>query len=454
MSTPIFMNEKSLSAPPVVPILRIGLIGFGTVGSGVWEVLQRNADTITRRCGAQLRITHVADRDVAKVEAVVQGCAQVMSDALTLAKEAPVDVLIELMGGTTVAEQVVRTALAAGKHVVTANKALLATQGTALYEQARQAGRLLVCEAAVAGGIPIIKILREGLAANQIHTMAGIINGTTNFILSQMRTQGWNFQTALQEAQKLGYAEADPTFDIEGIDAAHKITLLASMAWGLPIDLSRTSVEGISALTPEDIAASEELGYRIKLLGIARRSRLGVEVRVHPTLVPHACLLAQVEGAMNAVWVQSDALGDSLYYGKGAGSEPTASAVVADLIDLARLLPLGDAAYRHAVPALGFQAQSLEKLPAVPTEDILTGAYLRLRVKHETGVLNQVTALFAQAGVGVDALLQKESPQTDTTDLMLLTHETPQGVLTRTVGALQALPCVLAPVVFIRKEHF
>ncbi|HWI82001.1 homoserine dehydrogenase, partial [Ramlibacter sp.] len=377
-----------------------------------------------------------------------------------------IDIVIELIGGCGIARQLVLEAIAAGKHVVTANKALLAVHGTEIFEAARERGLAVGFEAAVAGGVPIIKALREGLTANRIHWIAGIINGTTNFILSEMRDKGLDFDVVLKEAQRLGYAEADPTFDIEGVDAAHKVTLMSAIAFGIPVQFDKAYVEGITRLAAQDIRYAEQLGYRIKLLGVTKRSRdpatgalKGVELRVHPTLVPAKRLIANVEGAMNAVVVQGDAVGPTLYYGKGAGSEPTASAVIADLVDITRL-HTADAA--HRVPHLAFQPDQMSDLPVLPMSEVVTSYYLRLRVADQAGVLAKVTGLLAAAGISIDAMLQRPAgddhqvagergvPQTD---LIILTHEVREGTMNDVLAQMQGLTTVLAPIVRIRKEE-
>jgi homoserine dehydrogenase len=358
---------------------------------------------------------------------------------------------VELIGGYGIAKALVLEAIAAGKHVVTANKALLAVHGTEIFAAARDKGVVVAFEAAVAGGIPIIKALREGLTANRIEWIAGIINGTTNFILSEMRSKGLDFGVVLKEAQRLGYAEADPTFDIEGVDAAHKATIMSAIAFGTPVQFAQAHVEGITQLQAADIRYAEQLGYRIKLLGLTRRRPEGIELRVHPTLVPATRLIANVEGAMNAVMVQGDAVGTTLYYGKGAGSEPTASAVIADLVDIARLRTADP---EHRVPSLAFQPGSLADTPILPIAEVVTAFYLRLRVADEAGVLAQVTSILAGRGISIDALLQRESGEGESqTDVIILTHNTVEGRMREAIAAMQALPTVLAPIVSLRKEE-
>ena len=435
--------------------IQVGLLGIGTVGSGTFNVLKRNQEEIKRRAGRGIEITMVADLDTARAQAAVGTGVQVVADARAVIANPEIDIVIELIGGYGIAKQLVLEAIAAGKHVVTANKALLAVHGTEIFAAAQQKGVMVAFEAAVAGGIPIIKALREGLTANSIQWIAGIINGTTNFILSEMRDKGLDFATVLKEAQRLGYAEADPTFDIEGVDAAHKVTLMSAIAFGMPVQFDKAHVEGITKLAAQDIKYAEQLGYRIKLLGITRRAKSGIELRVHPALVPAKRLLANVEGAMNAVVVHGDAVGTTLYYGKGAGSEPTASAVIADLVDITRLHS-ADAA--HRVPYLAFHPNAMsDHLDVVPMREVITSYYLRLRVADEAGVLAKVTGLLATAGISIDAVLQREADEvggegSTQTDLIILTHDTREGTLDDALAQLQALPTVLAPIVRIRKE--
>jgi homoserine dehydrogenase len=431
--------------------IKVGLLGIGTVGSGTFRVLQRNQAEIRRRAGRGIEIAKVADLDVARARSVVGDGVEVVSDARAVIADPTIDVVVELIGGYGIARTLVLEAIAAGKHVVTANKALLAVHGTEIFAAASQRGVVVAFEAAVAGGIPIIKALREGLTANRIEWVAGIINGTTNFILSEMRSKGLDFDVVLKEAQRLGYAEADPTFDIEGVDAAHKATLMSAIAFGTPVQFAQAHVEGITQLQAADIRYAEQLGYRIKLLGITKRRPEGIELRVHPTLVPSARLIANVEGAMNAVVVQGDAVGTTLYYGKGAGSEPTASAVIADLVDIARLHAADPA---HRVPSLAFQPGSVADTPILPIDQVVTAFYLRLRVADETGVLAQLTAILAEHGVSIDALLQRESGEGESqTDVIILTHDTVEGRMRQAIAAMQALPTVLAPIVSLRKEE-
>ncbi|TFY98785.1 homoserine dehydrogenase [Ramlibacter rhizophilus] len=431
--------------------IQVGLLGIGTVGSGVFNVLQRNQTEITRRAGRGIEIAMVADLDTERARTVVGEGVRVVADARAVIANPDIDIVIELIGGYGIARQLVMEAIEAGKHVVTANKALLAVHGTEIFAAAHRRGVMVAFEAAVAGGIPIIKALREGLTANRIEWIAGIINGTTNFILSEMRDKGLDFEAVLKEAQRLGYAEADPTFDIEGVDAAHKATIMSAIAFGIPVQFDKAHVEGITKLGAQDIRYAEQLGYRIKLLGIAKRRDSGVELRVHPCLVPARRLIANVEGAMNAVMVQGDAVGTTLYYGKGAGSEPTASAVIADLVDVTRL-HTADAA--HRVPHLAFQPDSLSDQPVLSMSEVVTSYYLRLRVADQAGVLAQVTGLLAGAGISIDAILQREAGEGENqTDLIILTHDVREGTMDEVLAQVQALPTVVAPIVRIRKEE-
>jgi len=431
----------------------VALLGIGTVGRGTFEVLVRNQEEIRRRAGRGIEVAVVADLDTARAEAVVQGRAEVVADARRAIERPDIDIVVELIGGYGIARALVMEAIAAGKHVVTANKALLAVHGSEIFTAAQARGVTVAFEAAVAGGIPIIKSLREGLTANRIQWIAGIINGTTNFILSEMRDKGLDFNLVLKEAQRLGYAEADPTFDIEGVDAAHKATLLASLAFGVPVQFDKAHVEGITQLQATDIRYAEQLGYRIKLLGITRRREdaSGIELRVHPTLVPAKRLIANVEGAMNAVVVQGDAVGTTLYYGKGAGSEPTASAVIADLVDITRL---HTADHGHRVPYLAFQPGELADTPVLPMEQVVTSFYLRLVVADQAGVLAQITSLLAAHDISIDAVLQRESAEGENqTDLIILTHNTIEGRMNSALVDMQVLPSVLATIVKVRKEE-
>ena len=435
--------------------IQVGLLGMGTVGSGTFNVLQRNQAEIKRRAGRGIEISMVADLDVAKAQALCAPHVKVVSDARQVIANPDIDIVVELIGGYGIAKALVLEAIAAGKHVVTANKALLAVHGTEIFEAARAKGVMVAFEAAVAGGIPIIKALREGLTANRIQWVAGIINGTTNFILSEMREKGLDFDVVLKEAQRLGYAETDPTFDIEGVDAAHKVTLMSALAFGIPVQFDQAYIEGITKLGAADIKYAEQLGYRIKLLGITKRTEAGIELRVHPSLVPTQRLIANVEGAMNAVMVQGDAVGTTLYYGKGAGSEPTASAVIADLVDITRL---HTADPLNRVPHLAFQPNAMSNLKILPMSDVITSYYLRLRVADEAGVLAKLTSLLADANISIDAVLQREADQVsqageNQTDVIILTHDTVEGKMNEVLAQMQALPTVMAPITKIRKEE-
>jgi homoserine dehydrogenase len=423
--------------------IQVGLMGMGTVGSGTFNVLQRNQSEITRRAGRGIEVSMVADQ------------VKVVSDARQIIANPEIDIVVELIGGYGIAKTLVLEAIAAGKHVVTANKALLAVHGTEIFAAAHAKGVMVAFEAAVAGGIPIIKSLREGLTANRIQWVAGIINGTTNFILSEMRDKGLDFEVVLKEAQRLGYAESDPTFDIEGVDAAHKVTLMSAIAFGIPVQFDKAYVEGITKLGAADIKYAEQLGYRIKLLGITKRTNAGIELRVHPSLVPTQRLIANVEGAMNAVMVQGDAVGTTLYYGKGAGSEPTASAVIADLVDITRL---HTADPLNRVPHLAFQPDAMSTTQILPMTDVVTSYYLRSRVADEAGVLAKLTGLLAEANISIDAVLQREADQVsqageNQTDVIILTHETREGKMNEVLVQMQALPTVMAPITKIRKEE-
>ena len=397
----------------------------------------------------------VADLDTARAQEIVGNAVKVVNDARLVIANPEIDIVVELIGGYGIAKQLVLEAIAAGKHVVTANKALLAVHGTEIFAAAHKKGVMVAFEAAVAGGIPIIKALREGLSANRIHWVAGIINGTTNFILSEMRDKGLAFGDVLKQAQALGYAEADPTFDIEGVDAAHKATIMAAIAFGVPVQFDKAYIEGITKLEAQDIRYAEQLGYRIKLLGISKRTADGIELRVHPCLVPAKRLIANVEGAMNAVMVQADAVGTTLYYGKGAGSEPTASAVIADLVDVTRL---HTADPLNRVPHLAFQPetfdQAMSNLPVMPMEQVVTSYYLRLRVADQAGVLAQITGIFAQAAISIDAVLQREAGEGENqTDLIILTHDCVEAKMNQALAQMQQLSTVLAPITRIRKEE-
>ena len=431
--------------------LRIGLLGIGTVGGGTFDVLTRNAEEISRRAGRPITITHVADKNLTLANQVVAGRAVVTEDAMSIVKNPDIDVVIELIGGYGIAKSLILEAISDGKHVVTANKALLALHGNEIFAAARAKGVIVAFEAAVAGGIPIIKALREGLVANRIEWIAGIINGTTNFILSEMRSKGASFADVLKVAQAKGYAEADPTFDIEGVDAGHKVSILAAIAFGIPLSFDKAHVEGITQIEAIDIRYAEEMGYRIKLLGIARRRETGIELRVHPTLIPSKRLIANVEGVMNAVLVKGDAVGATLYYGAGAGASPTASAVIADLVDVARLI---DTDASHRVPYLAFQHDKIGSEPVLSIDDVETSYYLRLRVDDKPGVLADITRVLADNHISIDAMVQKEPEEGEAqTDIILLTHETIEKNVKRAIAAIEAQPTTGAKVVLLRLEN-
>jgi len=431
--------------------ISVGLLGIGTVGGGTWNVLARNQEEIKRRAGRGIRITKVADQDLARARQLVDGKAAVTADAWEVVNDPAIDIVVELIGGYTVALDLVLKAIANGKHVVTANKALMATHGNEIFAAAQKKGVMVAFEAAVAGGIPIIKALREGLTANRIEWIAGIINGTSNFILSEMRDKGLAFDTVLKEAQRLGYAETDPTFDIEGIDAAHKLTIMSAIAFGIPMQFDKAYTEGISKLTQEDIRYAEQLGYRIKLLGITRRTAEGIELRVHPTLVPARRLIANVEGVMNAIVVKGDAVGVTLYYGAGAGAEPTASSVVADLVDVTRM---HTADPEHRVPHLAFQPDQLSDLAILPMDEVVTSYYLRMRVVDRPGVLADITRILADRGISIDAMVQKEpSEGEEQVDIIMLTHETREKHINAAISAIENLAVVTGKVTRIRLEE-
>jgi len=431
--------------------IQVGLLGAGTVGSGTFAVLSRNAKEISRRAGREIVISMVADLDTARADSVTGGRAKVTANAEDVINNPDIDIVVELIGGYGIAKTLVLKAIAAGKHVVTANKALLATHGNEIFAAASKAGVMVAFEAAVAGGVPIIKALREGLTANRIEWIAGIINGTSNFILSEMRDKGLAFADVLREAQRLGYAEADPTFDIEGVDAAHKLTIMSAIAFGIPMQFEKAYVEGISKLTREDIGYAEELGYRIKLLGITRRAANGFELRVHPTLIPTKRLIANVEGVMNAVMVKGDAVGTTLYYGAGAGSEPTASAVVADLVDITRM---HTADPENRVPHLAFQPDQLTSTPILPIGDVVTSYYLRLRVKDQPGVLADITRILADQRISIDAMVQKEPAEgEEQVDIIMLTHKAVEKDVNAAIASIEALAVVLGKVTRIRLEE-
>jgi len=431
--------------------VNIGLLGIGTVGLGTYRVLNRNQEEIQRRAGRHIRISMVADIDVERARSLVSSDCVVVSDGRQIIANPDIDIVVELIGGYGIAYELVMAAIESGKHVVTANKALLAVHGTEIFAAAHRKGVMVAFEASVAGGIPIIKALREGLTANRIEWIAGIINGTTNFILSQMREKNWSFQQALEMAQSLGYAEADPTFDIQGIDAAHKASIMAAIAFGVRMPFKSAYIEGITQLQSQDIRFAEQLGYRIKLLGIAKQTTDGIELRIHPCLVPAKSILANVEGAMNAVMVQADAVGTTLYYGKGAGSEPTASAVIADLVDITRLQTADPL---NRVPHLAFQPQEMRDIPILSIDKVLTAYYLRLGVADQAGVLASVTGILAEFNISIDAMLQQPSHnKEESTELIILTHQCIESQMNAALEKIQSLATVIEPVVRIRKEE-
>ncbi|EPZ15971.1 homoserine dehydrogenase [Thauera terpenica 58Eu] len=430
--------------------INVGLLGIGTVGGGTFTVLKRNAEEITRRAGRPICITVVADKNLELARKVTGGDARLTDDAFAVVSDPEIDIVVELIGGCGVARELVLQAIENGKHVVTANKALLAMHGNEIFVAAQKKGVMVAFEAAVAGGIPIIKALREGLTANRIEWLAGIINGTTNFILSEMRDKGLSFADALQDAQALGYAEADPTFDVEGVDAAHKATIMSAIAFGIPMQFDKAYVEGISKLDAVDIRYAEQLGYRIKLLGIARRREQGVELRVHPTLIPERRLIANVEGAMNAVLVQGDAVGATLYYGKGAGAEPTGSAVIADLVDVTRLHTSDP---EHRVPHLAFQPNQVRDVPVLSIDEVITSYYLRMRVEDKPGVLADITRILADSSISIEALIQKEAAAGESdTDIIMLTHRTVERNANAAIAKIEVLESVQGKVTKLRVE--
>jgi len=431
--------------------INVGLLGIGTVGGGTWSVLASNASEIRRRAGRAIRITRVADKAVKRARAIVRGEAEVLADAYKITRAPDIDIVVELIGGTRIARELVLDAIAHGKHVVTANKALLAKHGNRIFAAAQKAGVMVAFEAAVGGGIPIIKAVREGLTANRIEWIAGIINGTSNFILSEMRDKGLSFEAALADAQARGYAEADPTFDVEGVDAAHKLTILSALAFGVPMQFARAYTEGISRLTREDIRYAEELGYRIKLLGITRRARRGIELRVHPTLIPEKRLIANVEGVMNAILVKGDAVGPTMFYGAGAGSRPTASAVVADLVDVTRLITADP---EQRVPHLAFQPDRLSKTPILPIGEVETAYYLRMRVLDRPGVLADITRILATCRISIDAMVQKEPVRgEERVDIVMLTHLALEKNVDAAIPRIERLRTVVGRVTRIRLEE-
>ncbi|MGZ8155007.1 MAG: homoserine dehydrogenase [Burkholderiales bacterium] len=431
--------------------INVGLLGIGTVGGGTFNVLRRNQEEIARRAGSAITIKMVADKDLERARAIVGERAIITADAYEVVNNPDIDIVVELIGGTGVARELMLKAIANGKHVVTANKALLAQHGNEIFAAARKRDVMVAFEAAVGGGIPIIKSLREGLTANRIEWIAGIINGTSNFILSEMREKGASFADVLKEAQARGYAEADPTFDIEGVDAAHKLAIMAAIGFGIPMQFEAAYIEGISKLTREDIRYAEELGYRIKLLGIAKRKPKGFELRVHPTLIPARRLIANVEGVMNAILVKGDAVGQTMYYGAGAGAEPTASAVVADIVDVARMLTSDP---EHRVPHLAFQPDQLSDTPILPMSEVETSYYFRMRVFDKPGVLADVTRILADSSISIDAMVQKEPHEgEEQVDIIMLTHLTVEKNVNAALAKIEALPAVAGKVTRIRLEQ-
>jgi len=431
--------------------LNVGILGLGTVGGGTYRVLTRNASEISRRIGVAINVVQVADKNVNHAKNIVADNVDVTDDAFAVVSNPDIDVVVELIGGYTLSKELVLKAIANKKHVVTANKALIALHGNEIFAAAQANNVMVAFEAAVAGGIPIIKALREGLGANRIEWVAGIINGTTNFILTEMREKGLNFADVLGEAQRLGYAEADPTFDVEGIDAAHKLTIMSAIAFGMPMKFEQAYTEGITKLQQVDIKYAEELGYRVKLLGITKRTDKGVELRVHPTLIPEKRLVANVNGAMNAVVVKGDAVGPTLYYGAGAGAEPTASAVVADLMDVARLI---DATSTQRVPYLAFQPDQVQDLPILPIDEIQSAYYLRLRASDKPGVLAEVTKILGDRNISIDAMMQKEPDENETeADIVILTHITIEKNMNAAIDAIESLAAITGKVVRIRMEE-
>lgn len=430
--------------------VKIGLLGLGTVGQGTVDVLARNAGEISRRAGRGIEVKSASIRNLAKAQALGYEGLELTTNSETIVNDPDIDVVVELMGGYEPARTLVLQAIENGKHVVTANKALIALHGNEIFAAAQEKGVMVAFEAGVAGGIPIIKALREGLTANRIEWLAGIINGTGNFILTEMRDKNRDFADVLAEAQALGYAEADPTFDVEGIDAAHKLTILASIAFGIPLQFDAVYTQGITEITQEDVAFANELGYRIKHLGIARKADQGIELRVHPTLIPERRLIANVDGVMNAVLVQGDAVGPTLHYGAGAGAEPTASAVIADIVDVVRTLTADP---DNRVPHLAFKADALSDTPVIAVEEVETSHYLRMQVSDQPGVMAQVSGIFGDLGISLEAIIQKEpKDQSNDLPLILLTRQVKEGLVLQAVERLEALDVVLDRVARIRVE--
>jgi len=433
-----------------VQSVKIGILGLGTVGSGTVSVLKRNAREISRRAGRGIDIYAAADKDLDKDRSCDLTGINLTDDAFSVVNDPEIQIIVELIGGTGVARDLVMQAIENGKHVVTANKALIAMHGNELFAKAQEKGVTIAFEAAVAGGIPIIKAMREGLAGNRIEWLAGIINGTGNFILTEMREKGRNFADVLAEAQALGYAEADPTFDVEGIDAAHKLTIMASIAFGIPLQFYKCYTEGISKISQEDVQYAAELGYRIKHLGIAKKTEQGVELRVHPTLIPQRRLIANVNGVMNAVVVKGDAVGPTLYYGAGAGSEPTASAIVADIVDIVRALTSDP---ENRVPHLAFQPDAIKDTPILPMSEVVTSYYLRIQTEDKPGVLANITRIFSEQGINIEAILQKQ-PEDDEglVPIIMLTQPVAEKNMDEAIAQIEALDTVKVAIMRIRME--
>ncbi|MFV2061003.1 MAG: homoserine dehydrogenase [Gammaproteobacteria bacterium] len=430
--------------------VNVGVLGLGTVGSGTVKVLQRNAQEITRRAGRGIVVTHAATRDIKKTRDCDLEKTTLTTEAYDVINDSEIDIVVELIGGDSLALELVIAAIKQGKHVVTANKALIAKHGNEIFKAAQEKGVMVAFEAAVAGGIPIIKALREGLSGNQIQWLAGIINGTGNFILTEMRDKGRDFDDVLKEAQELGYAEADPTFDVEGIDAAHKLTILASIAFGIPLQFEKAYTEGIGNITRDDVIYAEELGYRIKHLGITRRTEKGIELRVHPTLIPERRLIANVDGVMNAILVMGDAVGPTLYYGAGAGAEPTASAVVADVIDVVRVLTSDP---ENRVPHLAFQPDELKNIPILTMDDVQTAYYLRMQAEDKPGVLAEVTTILGEQGISIEAMIQKETKLSGSkAEIILLTYVVTEKAMKTAINKIESLSVINGSVIRIRME--
>ena len=432
--------------------LKVGLLGIGTVGGGTYAVLTRNQEEISLRAGCKIEIVIVADRNLELAKKLTNGQIEVTDDVMSVVTDPNIDVVVELIGGYTLAKDAMLKAIENGKHVVTANKALIATHGNEIFAAAKAKGVIVAFEAAVAGGIPIIKALREGLVANKIEWIAGIINGTTNFILTEMRDKGLAFADVLGEAQRLGYAEADPTFDVEGIDAAHKLMIMSAIGFGIPMQFDKVYTEGITKLESKDIRYAEELGYRVKLLGMTKHSANGIEIRVHSTLIPEKRLIANVNGAMNAVVVKGDAVGPTLYYGAGAGSEPTASSVIADLVDVARMQ---NTSIQDRVPYLAYHdISATENTPILPISEISTAYYLRMRASDNPGVLAEVTKILGDRQISIDAMMQKEPQDGETeADIVILTHITVEKNMNAAIQAIEALPAIDGAIVKLRMEE-